>query len=538
MNAGSMAKNAAAFILCALLSMAGSVTLCPFGPAALAACRMLGLGWTCPLAGVLLGSILGKTYAGGIHALCYFCLSYLFKNRRGSTKGQGLLMMCAALLTAPYFYISSWKLAFTGIAQLAASTVAAAAFFRGARCMRRLIKDRPVKAEDVSALLLCQGVVCGALAAFAAGSLNFGSLAACLFTLLWSASPYCVTAAALAGCGAALVAGDGAYMAATVCGALCASLLDGWGRWGRGAGFAMGALLSSFGVNSAALPMDISLAAGVYLLLPLDMPSFDQGACEKSALSLLEERNRVAASALLGISNLLPPGEDDMAKRQIQAVSRALISAPREQKGLSLECAVASLPKAGCRKAGDTAEVRELPFGKLVMLSDGMGSGINAKRESMEAVSIIGDLISSGVEETEALYCANRLLMEKGEFDMYATVDVMTFHYATGIAEFFKLGACPSFVVRADEVTELAGETLPIGIVASACPAVKELPLKRGDVIFMMTDGVYDTLARELVDFLISLACHSPSLAAKALVQQAARKGRSDDMTVLAMRVK
>ena len=35
-------------------------------------------------------------------------------------------------------------------------------------------------------------------------------------------------------------------------------------------------------------------------------------------------------------------------------------------------------------------------------------------------------------------------------------------------------------------VTELAGETLPIGIVEGACPAVKELKLCRGDVVFKL----------------------------------------------------
>lgn len=532
------AKNITALLLCALFASAGSEVLAPLGPASLAACRMLGLDWAFPLFGTVLSGVVFKNYAGALHSLCYFCLSYLFKNRRGSTKGQGLMLMWAALLTAPYFYISSWELCFTGLSQLSAATVMAAAFFRCGRCIRRLLKDRPVKSGDITAVLLCQGVLCGVLAVFGTAAFNPGSFFGCIFALMWSASPHCVTAAAIAGAGAGAVTGDAACLAAAVTGAMCSTLLDGYGRWGRGLGFALGGTLAALAVESSGLWVEISLAVGIYLVLPIELPFSRQDSFKRAPLALLEAKNRAAASALLGISGMISAGEGELAQRQIQAVSRSLLHTAPVEKGLSLECAVATLPKAGCRRAGDTAEVRELPFGKLVMLSDGMGSGASAQRESKEAVSIIGDLISSGVEEKEALYCANRLLMEKGEFDMYATVDVMTFHYATGVAEFFKLGACPTFVVRGNEVTELAGETLPIGIVAGAHPAVKELALRPNDTIFMMTDGVYDALVSELVDMLRGLAAHAPHLAARHLVQQAARNGRFDDMSVIAMRVK
>ena len=199
-----------------------------------------------------------------------------------------------------------------------------------------------------------------------------------------------------------------------------------------------------------------------------------------------------------------------------------------------MECGGASCPKEGSREAGDSMAAREMGGGRLMLLSDGMGSGAPARRESRAAVSLIGDLMSIGVKELDALEWVNRLLICRGEYDMYATLDAMTFDYASGAARFLKLGAPPTYILRRGEVTELRADTLPIGIVEAIRPARKELQLNGGDAVIMATDGVTDALGEGIISAIASLEGErDPREMARALLMCAMDKGREDDMSVL-----
>ena len=176
---------------------------------------------------------------------------------------------------------------------------------------------------------------------------------------------------------------------------------------------------------------------------------------------------------------------------------------------------------------------RELDGGKLMMLSDGMGSGTSARWESRAAVSLIGDLMSIGVKEMDALDCVNRLLICKGEYDMYATLDVMTFDCKSGRASFLKLGAPPTYILRNGDVTELRAETLPIGIVEPIRPARKEMMLLPGDAVIMVTDGITDTLGEGIISAIAAMGQGEPREMAKALLMCAMKRSRADDMSVL-----
>ncbi|MBR2328739.1 MAG: SpoIIE family protein phosphatase [Clostridia bacterium] len=177
---------------------------------------------------------------------------------------------------------------------------------------------------------------------------------------------------------------------------------------------------------------------------------------------------------------------------------------------------------------------REIGGGKLVIISDGMGSGASARRDSRAAVSLVGDLMSIGVKELDALDCVNRLLICKGEYDMYATLDAMTFDYMSGTARFIKLGAPPTYILRQGEVTELRADTLPIGIVEAIRPARKELMLRPGDAVIMATDGITDALGEGMVAAIASLGKEKdPREMARLLLMRAMSKSRNDDMSVM-----
>ena len=70
-----------------------------------------------------------------------------------------------------------------------------------------------------------------------------------------------------------------------------------------------------------------------------------------------------------------------------------------EEKPFVIDTAVVALPKSGAKVSGDAHSVAELSDGRILMLlSDGMGSGERARKESNSAVELIEDLYRAGFE--------------------------------------------------------------------------------------------------------------------------------------------
>ncbi len=254
-------------------------------------------------------------------------------------------------------------------------------------------------------------------------------------------------------------------------------------------------------------------------------------------LRRLRSRLRETSEALGRISGCLEAGQAALEAGELRSLSSAVAGIETERRErYRLRLGRASLPKGGSGEPGDSTAYRRTESGGLVVLSDGMGSGPAARRESRAAAGLACDLISLGIGETEALCCVNRLLMSSGEYDMYATIDAFAFDGERCTGRFFKLGAPPSYILRKNGVTELRAETLPVGIVKGAAPARQELELMEGDRIIMTTDGVSDVLGEQMPGRIAALSGISePERLAAALLQQAASGGEiRDDMTVIA----
>ncbi|MBQ1684736.1 MAG: protein phosphatase 2C family protein, partial [Clostridia bacterium] len=77
-------------------------------------------------------------------------------------------------------------------------------------------------------------------------------------------------------------------------------------------------------------------------------------------------------------------------------------------------------------------------------------------------------------------------------------------------------------------------EALPVGILPEARTAVFDTDLRRGDVVIMMSDGAADALGKDLPESVARITPENePVIAAKLLVELAARAGGRDDMTVI-----
>lgn len=187
--------------------------------------------------------------------------------------------------------------------------------------------------------------------------------------------------------------------------------------------------------------------------------------------------------------------------------------------------------------SGDATGECRIPGGRVCFaLSDGMGSGQEARSESEAAIRLLFRLYYAGVKKELVYESVNRMLLAQNEAEMYATLDAVSIDLNTGEAELLKYGAPPSFLIRNGQVKAIFGEALPCGILAEAKPSVIRVKLKRNDRIVLCSDGVQDALTEGTAEAIQKIEDREQK-PGEALLRLAQARGGSDDMTVMVIRV-
>ena len=156
---------------------------------------------------------------------------------------------------------------------------------------------------------------------------------------------------------------------------------------------------------------------------------------------------------------------------------------------------VAKLTREKEKVSGDNYICRQEDAGKFVMcLSDGMGSGMDACRESEIVVELLEQFMESGFSQEAAARMVNSALVLNGRDGMFSTVDICAVDLYTGICEFLKAGAAATFIRRDHWVETITSESLAAGLVQRIEFDTASRKLYHGDCLVMMTDGVLDAL--------------------------------------------
>ncbi len=219
----------------------------------------------------------------------------------------------------------------------------------------------------------------------------------------------------------------------------------------------------------------------------------------------------------------------------------------REEPAFAIHTATAFSPAEQGRPTGDAAAFLETEHGRaLLALSDGMGTGERAAKESRTAIELLEQFTEAGFDwELSVKMINSALLLRRGE-ETYATLDICQIDLFDGHGEFVKLGAAASFLWRNGRVISLRSATLPAGILKQVTPEKNEMLLKDGDMLFLVTDGITDALGGEentakwLKTKLLEFPVSNPEDAAEYILQEAEKERQSDrwdDMTVLAGRL-
>ncbi len=217
----------------------------------------------------------------------------------------------------------------------------------------------------------------------------------------------------------------------------------------------------------------------------------------------------------------------------------------RLQKQFSISASVAMRAKENV--SGDVFSYRQIVDGQyLLALADGMGSGEEAQAESTATMELFEDLMASGFERILAVQMINSMLVLKSDIESFSTMDVTIVDEYTGVAEFLKMGAASSFILRGNEVTTIRSDSLPLGILEHIDVELYQKQLQDGDIIIMVTDGMleskndYGSKEDTFKHFILEMESRNPEYMAKYLMQKCVDLlggGEQDDMTVLVARV-
>ena len=144
--------------------------------------------------------------------------------------------------------------------------------------------------------------------------------------------------------------------------------------------------------------------------------------------------------------------------------------------------------------SGDTTLQTRLEDGKyLLAISDGMGSGPDARKSSKIAIKTLERLLKSGFNNDTALKLVNTTISANTDEDMYATLDVSILDLYKGNMKFIKNGACPTFVKRGGNVETLKSVSLPTGILNNIDLVEYNYDLQDGDIVVMCSDGILES---------------------------------------------
>lgn len=217
------------------------------------------------------------------------------------------------------------------------------------------------------------------------------------------------------------------------------------------------------------------------------------------------------------------------------------------QDKLNIQIGVAKTTKADSPVSGDSNLQTKLDDGKyLLALSDGMGSGPEARKSSKIAIKMLERLLEAGFDKDISIKLINSTLIANLEDDMYATLDIAILDLFKGNLEFIKNGACPTFVKRNKEIQILKSLSLPTGIVENADLTVYDYDLQPGDILVMCTDGIIESnteyVNKELwVKYLLEdIQTNDAQQIADLILSEAIDNNygkQKDDMTVIVAKV-
>lgn len=217
-------------------------------------------------------------------------------------------------------------------------------------------------------------------------------------------------------------------------------------------------------------------------------------------------------------------------------------------KQFVIETGIATVAKGGAWISGDSYSTMEIGSGKYaVAISDGMGNGERAYLESNETLQLLQNILQSGIEETVAIKSINSVLSLRSTDEIFSTLDLAMIDLQDASAKFLKIGSTPSFIKRGEKVFMIEASNLPMGIINEFDVDVVGEQLKAGDLLIMMSDGIFDGPKHVenneawMKRIIKEIETEDPQAVADIIIEEVIRTGDNrieDDMTVVVAGIK
>ena len=200
---------------------------------------------------------------------------------------------------------------------------------------------------------------------------------------------------------------------------------------------------------------------------------------------------------------------------------------------LAWDVAMGSVPKEGQRLCGDSVTYFQPdPNTLCLLLSDGMGSGREARQESQLTLRLTERFLRSGVEAGTALRTINAALnIRSDEQGSFTTIDLLTVDLIDCQAALYKYGAAPTYIKRQGTVRRLTGGALPAGLQDAAAPTPEtRFPLEENTFVLLVSDGVTDSGDDQwLQDLLAGWQGDDPHVLVSLVLRQCRQRRQGDD---------
>lgn len=205
-------------------------------------------------------------------------------------------------------------------------------------------------------------------------------------------------------------------------------------------------------------------------------------------------------------------------------------------------CGISRMMKTGELVSGDNFAFWQGETGQVVMsLADGMGTGVEACRESEKVIELLEQFLDAGFSQETAVKMINASMVLQDHREIFSTIDLCMVDLYEGTCSMIKAGACPTFLLRGEEIETVLCRDLPAGMMQSCEYEAVKRRLSPGDQIIMMTDGVMDALPREnreeqMRELILKARSNHAREFARRLLEQILLQQKfqaRDDMTVL-----
>lgn len=213
-----------------------------------------------------------------------------------------------------------------------------------------------------------------------------------------------------------------------------------------------------------------------------------------------------------------------------------------EEPNFHLLTGVAKAVKETEKVSGDNYSFYEEDSGRMaVILSDGMGSGEKASRDSSRVIEMTERLLEAGFRKESAIQMVNGALASSGQEENMSTLDICDINLYTGECEFIKVGAACTYIKRGRLVDRLSAQNFPLGVFGQLETETLCRTLQNEDYIIMLSDGVLDALSQGIGEEILpeiigKIEYNNPNEIANQILAYCLKQSRGqvrDDMTVL-----